>query len=159
MRAVSDAEILCRLSELELELPPPPQAVAAYVPVVVSGRMAFVAGQVPMVEGHVLHPGRLGEDVTLEQGQEAARRAALQALSALRAALGTLDRLDRILQMGVFIAATPESSDHPRVANGASELLVDVIGEPGSHTRAAVGVSSLPLGACVEVTMTAAVSA
>jgi enamine deaminase RidA (YjgF/YER057c/UK114 family) len=157
---MNDAEVLSRLSSLGLELPPPPSAIAAYIPVVMSGGIAFLAGQIPIVDGELLHPGRLGEDVSLEQGLEAGRRCALQAISALRAALGgTLDRLERLLKVEVFVASTPEFTDQPKVANGASELLAEVFGEPGRHARVAVGVASLPLGACVEIAMTAAVSA
>lgn len=147
-----------RLAELGIELPPPPQPVASYVPVVVAGDLAFVAGQVPMVEGRLLHPGRLGREVSIEQGQEGARRCALQALSALAAELGSPDRIERIVQVGVFVASAPGFTDQPRVANGASDLLFEVLGEAGRHARAAVGVSELPLGACVEVVLTARVS-
>jgi enamine deaminase RidA (YjgF/YER057c/UK114 family) len=157
---VNDAEILARLSSLRLELPPPPSAVAAYVPVVVSGGLAFVAGQIPMVDGALLHPGRLGEDVSLEQGVEASRRCALQALAALRAGLGdTFEPLERLLKVEVFVASLPSFTDQPKVANGASDVLVDVLGESGKHARAAVGVASLPLGACVEVAIVAAIAA
>jgi enamine deaminase RidA (YjgF/YER057c/UK114 family) len=148
-----------RLAELGLELPPPPQAIAAYLPVVVHGNLAFVAGQVPMVDGALLHAGTLGDSVSIEDGQEAARRAVLQSLSALRDALGSFDRLERILKLDVFVASAPTFTDQPKIANGASELLVDVLGEAGRHARAAVGVPSLPLGASVEVVVTAAVSA
>jgi enamine deaminase RidA (YjgF/YER057c/UK114 family) len=147
-----------RLAELGLELPPPPQAIAAYLPVVVHGNLAFVAGQVPMVDGALLHAGTLGDSVSIEDGQEAARRAVLQSLSALRDALGSFDRLERILKLDVFVASAPTFTDQPKIANGASELLVDVLGEAGRHARAAVGVPSLPLGASVEVVVTAAVS-
>jgi enamine deaminase RidA (YjgF/YER057c/UK114 family) len=104
----------------------------------------------------VLHPGHLGDDVTVEQGVEAARRAAVQALAALRGALGSFDDVEVIAQLTVFVAATPAFTEHPKVANGASELLADVLGEAGQHARAAVGVASLPLGASVEVAMVAA---
>jgi enamine deaminase RidA (YjgF/YER057c/UK114 family) len=147
-----------RLAELGLELPPPPQAIAAYLPVVVHGNLAFVAGQVPMVDGALLHAGILGDSVSIEDGQEAASRAVLQSLSALRDALGSFDRLERILKLDVFVASASRFTDQPKVANGASELLVDVLGEAGRHARAAVGVPSLPLGASVEVVVTAAVS-
>ena len=158
MPAMIDAEISSRLLELGIELPPPPNPVAAYVPVVVSGSTAYVAGQVPMVEGKPLHPGHLGAGVTIDEGVAAARQAALQALSALRAALGSFDRLVRISQVTVYIATAPEFVEHPKVANGASELLVQVLGEAGPHARAAVGMASLPLGACVEVQVTAEVT-
>ena len=156
---MTDAEISSRLSELGITLPPPPKPVAAYVPVVVSGSMAYVAGQVPMIDGMPVHPGHLGAGVSTEDGAEAARQAALQALSALRAALGSFDRLVQILQVIVYIAAAPDFLDHPKVANGASDLLVDVLGiEAGSHARVAIGVGSLPLGASVEVQVNAEVS-
>jgi enamine deaminase RidA (YjgF/YER057c/UK114 family) len=159
MRPVSDADILRRLDELGLELPPPPVPVASYVPVTQTGSLAFVAGQVAMVDGQVLHAGRLGKQVSVEKGQESASRAALQALSALRDHLGgSLDGLVRILQVTVFVAADPEFIEHPRVANGASDLLISVLGPEGRHARAAVGVASLPLGASVEITVTAEVS-
>lgn len=156
---MNDADVLARLTSLGLELPPPPSAIAAYVPVVVSGGVAFLAGQIPLVDGELLHPGRLGADVSLEQGIEAAGRCALQALSALRAALGgTLEGLERLLKVDVFVASTPDFTDQPKVANGASELLAEVLGEAGKHARAAVGAASLPMGACVEVAITAAIS-
>jgi enamine deaminase RidA (YjgF/YER057c/UK114 family) len=147
-----------RLAELGLELPPPPTAVASYVPVRVHGELAFVSGQIPMVDGAMLHPGRLGAEVTLEQGQEAARRCALQALSALGLALGSLDRVRGIVQVTVFVASAPGFVDQPKVANGASDLLVAVLGEGGKHARMAVGAAALPLGAPVEVAVVATVA-
>lgn len=157
MPPMKDADVLQRIAGLGLELPPPPQPVASYVPVVVSGTTAFIAGQVPIIDGQVLHAGHLGDHVSVEQGAEGASRAALQALSALRAALGSFDRLRRIVQVTVYIASTPEFGDHPKVANGASDLLVAVLGEEGKHARAAIGMSSLPLGGSVEVVVVAEV--
>ena len=154
-----DADVLRRLEELGLELPPPPVPVASYVPVTQTGRLLFVAGQVPMIDGHLLHAGRLGQQVSVEMGQEAAGRAALQALSAIRDHLGgSLDRLERLLQVSVFVAADAEFVEHPKVANGASDTLIAALGPDGRHARAAVGVASLPLGASVEITLTAEVS-
>ena len=144
-----------RLRELGIELPPPPSAVASYVPVRVSGSLAFVAGQVPLVEGEMLHPGKLGTDISVEQGAEAARRCALQALAALREALGSLDRVRGIVQVSVFVASAAGFTDESKVANGASDLLVEVFGDAGRHARAAVGVAELPLGASVEVALIA----
>jgi len=155
---MDDAAILARLSELDLELPAPPSALAVYTPCVVHDGIAYVSGQVPMVDGSVMYPGHLGERVTIEEGAAAARRAALQALSVLRDALHGFERLERLLQVTVYVAATPDFVDHPRVANGASELLLEVLGDAGGHARAAVGMASLPLGVCVEVAMTAAVA-
>lgn len=131
---------------------------ASYVSVVVAGGLAFVAGQVPLVEGGILHPGRVGAEVTVEQATEAARRSALQSLAALREALGSLDRVARIVQVTVFVASAPGFTDQPTVANGASDLLVEVFGEAGRHARAAVGVSDLPLGSPVEVAVVAQVA-
>lgn len=154
-----DADVIGRLEELGLELPPPPGPVASYVPVTQAGRLLFVAGQVAMVDGHLLHPGRLGQQVSVEMGQEAAGRAALQALSAIRDHLGgSLDRLERLLQVSVFVAADADFVEHPQVANGASDTLIAVLGPEGRHARAAVGVASLPLGASVEITVTAEVA-
>lgn len=155
---MNDAEILDRLVGLGLELPDPPAAVASYLPCVVQGSMAYVAGQVPMVEGSIVNPGAVGDRVSLDEAADAARRAALQALAALRDGLGgSFDRLERIVKVMVFVAAVPGFVDHPKVANGASDLLVEALGDDGRHARAAVGVTSLPLGACVEVVVTAAV--
>jgi enamine deaminase RidA (YjgF/YER057c/UK114 family) len=155
---VDDVAVLQRIIELDLQLPEPPSAVAAYIPALVEGGTATVSGQIPMEAGSVLHPGLLGQEVTVEDGAEAARVAALQALAALRHALGgSFERLRRVVQVTVFVAATPGFVEHPKVANGASELLAEVLGEQGRHARAAVGVSSLPLGASVEVTVVAAV--
>ena len=155
---MNDAEILDRLVALGLELPDPPAAVASYLPCVVQGWMAYVAGQVPIVDGSIVNPGAVGDRVSLDEAADAARRAALQGLSALRDGLGgSFDRLERIVKVMVFVAAAPGFVDHPKVANGASDLLVEVLGDDGRHARAAVGVTSLPLGACVEVVVTAAV--
>lgn len=155
---MNDDAILERLEQLGLELPPPPVALAAYVPCVVQGDLAYVSGQVPLVDGTVMYPGHLGDRVDAAEGAEAARRAALQALSALRHGLGgSLDRLERIVQVTVYVAAVPDFVDHPKVANGASDLLAEVLGDPGQHARAAVGMASLPLGASVELALTAAV--
>ena len=154
---ISDTDVSARLSELGLELPPPPQALAAYVPCVVHGGTAWVAGQIPMIDGTPVSPGIVGDGVEPEDAAAAAARAALQSLSVLRAELGSFDAIERIVQVSVFVASTPGFTGHPQVANGASELLVDVLGDDGRHARAAVGVPSLPLGSCVEVAVTAAV--
>ena len=147
-----------RLKELGIELPPAPQPLASYVPVSVSGGFAFVAGQVPMAEGKPLVTGKLGDDIDVATGAEAARRCALQALAALRSELGSLDRVSRIVRLGVFVASASGFTDQPKVANGASDLLAEVFGESGRHARIAVGVSELPLGAPVEVEVLAEIA-
>jgi enamine deaminase RidA (YjgF/YER057c/UK114 family) len=155
---MNDADVTARLSELGIELPPPPKPVAAYIPVRIAGAIAYVAGQVPMQDGRPMHPGHLGGKVLVDEGQAAARQAALQALSALREGLGGFERLRGIAQVTVYVAATPDFVDHATVANGASEVLVEVLGDAGKHARAAIGMASLPLGACVEVQVTAELS-
>jgi len=152
---MDDRRILDRITERGFELPPPPRAVASYLPVRVAGSLVFVAGQVAMADGALMHPGRLGDDVSTDDAASSARQCALQALSALREALGSFEPLVGIAQVTVYVASTPDFTDHPAVANGASDLLVDVLGEAGRHARVAVGVQSLPLGTSVEVAVTA----
>jgi enamine deaminase RidA (YjgF/YER057c/UK114 family) len=147
-----------RLGELGIELPPAALPVASYVPVAQGGGLAFVAGQVPLEDGKPMVTGRVGESVSVEQAQELARRCALQALSALNQELGSLDRIRRILKVTVWVASGEGFVEQPKVANGASDLLVEVFGEAGKHARAAVSAPSLPLGAPIEVEMIADVS-
>jgi enamine deaminase RidA (YjgF/YER057c/UK114 family) len=147
-----------RLSELGLDLPPAPRPVASYIPIVVSGNLAFLAGQVPVSEGALLWTGKVGAEVDADTGAEAARRCALQALAVLRDALGSLARVRRIVKLTVFVASAPGFSEQPRVANGASDLLAEVFGDAGRHARSAVGVSELPLDAPVEVELIAEIS-
>lgn len=130
---------------------------ASYVPVVVAGGLAFVAGQVPLEDGKPMGTGRVGAEVTAEEGAAHARRCALQALAALRAELGSLDRVRRIAKVTVWVASTDEFTEQPRVANGASDLLVEVFGEAGRHARAAVATPVLPFGVPVEVEVVAEV--
>lgn len=142
--------IEARLAELGIILPEAAAPVAAYVPVVVSRGMAHVSGQLPFVDGKLV-TGRLGEDVDLAQGAVAARACGLMILAQLKAALGSLDKVARVVKLGAFVNSTADFTDQPRVANGASELMVAVFGDAGRHARAAVGVPALPLGAAVEV--------
>jgi len=142
--------IQSRLAELGIELPVAAAPVAAYVPVVVVGNLAHVSGQLPFVDGRLV-TGRLGEDVSLEQGTAAARACGLMILAQLAAALGSLDRVERIVKLGAFVNSTADFTDQPKVANGASELMAEVFGDAGRHARSAVGVPVLPLGAAVEV--------
>jgi enamine deaminase RidA (YjgF/YER057c/UK114 family) len=147
---MTDAEIDAKLAELGLVLPEPAAPVAAYVPVVMTGGLAYVSGQLPFVDG-VLVKGRLGESVTVGEGYEAARACGLMLLAQLRAALGSLSRVERVVKLGAFVCSTGEFIDQPKVANGASDLMAAVFGEAGRHARSAVGVPVLPLGAAVEV--------
>jgi len=153
---MTDAEIDARLSELGLALPEPAAPVAAYVPVVVAGGLAHVSGQLPFVDG-ALVKGRLGEDLSVDQGYAAARACGLMILAQLRAALGSLDRVERVVKLGAFVSSTTDFTDQPKVANGASELMAAIFGDAGRHARSAVGVPVLPLGAAVEVDAVVAV--
>ncbi|MGH2673733.1 MAG: RidA family protein [Actinomycetota bacterium] len=146
------------LAQLGIRLPAPVAPLASYVPVRISGDHAYVAGQVPLEDGTILSTGKLGAEVSIEEGQEATRRCVLQALAALRAALGSLDRVKGIVRVDVFVASAPGFTDQPAVANGASDLLVEIFGEEGRHARAAVGVSELPRGASVEVALIARIA-
>lgn len=141
------------LAKLGLHLPQPVKPVAAYVPTVRSGNLVFVAGQIPMVDGKLAKAGQLGKDVTLEEGAALARTCALNCLAAVKAEVGDLSKVKRVVRVGAFVASADAFTDQPKVANGASELLVQVFGDKGRHARAAVGVNVLPLGAPVEVEM------
>ena len=141
-----------RLAAHGLELPDAPAPAANYVPYTISGKLLFVAGQLPFQGGQLAVAGRLGADVSLEQGQEAARLCALNLLAQAKAACGgDLSRLVRCLKLGGFVSCTPEFADHPTVINGASDLMVQAMGGAGQHARFAVGCASLPRGAAVEV--------
>jgi enamine deaminase RidA (YjgF/YER057c/UK114 family) len=139
-----------RLAELGITLPRPAAPVASYVPVVIAGGLAHVSGQLPFIRGELV-TGRLGEDVDLELGARAARACGLMILAQLNAALGSLDRVERVVKLGAFVNSAPHFTDQPKVANGASDLMVEVFGDAGKHARSAVAVPVLPLGAVVEV--------
>lgn len=147
MSAIED-----RLRELGLDLPPAPPPAANYVPWVISGDWVLISGQLPMQGGGVAVRGQLGHNLTIEDGQAAARLCALNVLAQAKAACdGDLDRLGRCLKLGGFVSCTPEFTDHPKVINGASDLVAEVMGDAGRHARFAVGCASLPLNAAVEV--------
>ena len=146
-----------RLTELGIELPPIPAPVASYVRMTEARGLAFVAGQVPLEDGKPMATGRLGEDFDTQAGAGFARRCGLQCLAILRDELGSLDRVAGIAQVSVFVASSDDFIEQPQVANGASDLFVEVFGDAGKHARAAVGVPVLPLGVPVEVTLVAEV--
>jgi enamine deaminase RidA (YjgF/YER057c/UK114 family) len=144
--------VAARLKQLGIGLPEAVSPIANYVPTRRSGNLLIVSGQVPIEAGKPKYTGRLGGDVDLETGVAAARLCGLNVLAHAAAALGgDLDRITACLRLGVFVAAAPDFNDHPKVANGASDLMVEVLGDAGRHARAAVGMSSLPLGVPVEV--------
>jgi enamine deaminase RidA (YjgF/YER057c/UK114 family) len=148
-----------RLVELGIALPQAAAPVASYVPAVETGGLLHISGQISFAEDGNLILGRLGEDMNLERGIEAARRCAVMLLAQMKAALGSLDRVDRVVKLGVFVNSAPDFTDQPKVANGASELMQQVFGEAGRHARSAVGVAVLPLGVAVEVDAIVAVKA
>jgi enamine deaminase RidA (YjgF/YER057c/UK114 family) len=148
-----------RLAELGITLPQPAAPVASYLPAVHSGEHIHISGQISFDEAGGLIKGRLGEDVDLDGGIAAARRCGIMLLAQMKAALGNLDRVERVVKLGVFVNSTPDFTDQPKVANGASELMQEVFGEAGRHARSAVGVASLPLGVAVEVDAIVAVRA
>lgn len=143
--------IATKLAELGIALPTPASPIAAYAPFVEAGGMLYVSGQLPFREDGSPIRGRLGETTPVEEGVDAARACAVMALAQAAAALGGLDRVLRVVKLGVFVAGTPQFTDQPKIANGASELMEAVFGEAGRHVRSAVGVPSLPLGVVVEV--------
>lgn len=138
------------LAQQGIDLPQAAAPVASYVPVVIAGGLAHVSGQLPFVGGELVK-GKLGAAVTLDQGNEAARACGLMILAQLDAAGITFDQIARVVKLGAFIASAEGFTDQPKVANGASDLMVSVFGDNGRHARSAVGVPELPLGAAVEV--------
>ena len=146
MSTVSD-----RLAELGITIPAVTKPAGAYVPAVVSGNLVYTSGQLPMVDGALPAAGKLGAEVSDEQGKALARQCALNGLAAVASVIGSLDRVTRIVKVVGFVASDPSFTGQPGVVNGASELFGAVFGDAGVHARSAVGVAALPLGAPVEV--------
>lgn len=141
-----------RLNELGITLPAAAAPAANYVPYVISGKTLFVSGQITMLDGELQFLGRLGETMDVDQGYQAARLCGLNLIAQAKAACdGDLDRIRRVVKLGGFVNCTPDFTDHPKVINGASDLMADVFGDAGRHARFAVGAPSLPLGIAVEV--------
>lgn len=140
-----------RLIDHDIELPEAAAPAANYVPTVRSGNMLYVSGQVPVWNGGVRHVGKLGADISVEEGQTCARLCGLNVIAQAKAALGDLDRVARVVKLVGFVNCTPEFGDQPKVVNGASDLMAEVFGDKGKHARSAVGVASLPFGVAVEV--------
>lgn len=140
-----------KLVSMGMKLPPVPKPVAAYVPAIQADKYIYTSGQLPMVEGKLAYKGKLGSELTEDQGYAAAKVCAVNCLSAIRDIAGSLDNIERIVKVTGFVNSAPGFSNQPGVMNGASELLSEIFGEAGNHARSAVGVSELPLGAAVEV--------
>jgi len=144
------SQVEARLKELGLTLPSPPRPVAAYVPAIRTGNLIFVSGQLPVRDGELVK-GRVGADLTVEEGYEAARLCVLNALAQVKAELGSLDRVERVVKLVGWVSSAPDFDQQPKVINGASELLEAIFGEKGRHARSAVSAHILPLGAAVEI--------
>jgi enamine deaminase RidA (YjgF/YER057c/UK114 family) len=147
-----------KLQSLGIDLPSPAAPVGAYVAAVRTGNLVFTAGQLPMKDGSLTATGKIPTDVSLADAQLAARQALLNALSAVRGEIGSLDNVSRIVRLNVLVNSSPGFTDQAKVANGASDLLLEVFGPAGVHTRTAVGAAELPLNAPVELDITAEIS-
>jgi enamine deaminase RidA (YjgF/YER057c/UK114 family) len=148
-------KIETKLKEMGLELPAPGKPVANYVPAVRTGNLVFLSGHGPVLENGNLITGKVGADLTLEEGYKAARQVALVLLASLQSEIGDLDKVRRVVKLLGMVNCTPDFVDQPKVVNGASDLLVEIFGEKGKHARSAVGMNALPLNIAVEIEMIA----
>lgn len=141
-----------KLKSLEIELPEIAKPVANYLPYKIHNSIVIISGQLPMKNGEIQYKGQVGKDLSIEEAQNAAKLCVINMFAILNYIFeGKWGRLDQCLRLGGFVSCLPDFTEHPKVINGASDLVVDIMGENGRHSRAAVGVPSLPLGACVEV--------
>lgn len=147
-----------KIASMKISIPIPPKPAGSYIPTVRSGNLVFVSGQIPIKDGKVEFQGKVPTDVSIETAQNAARLCAINVLAQLRAEIGTLDKVTKIIKVSGFVNSTPNFFEHPKVINAASDLLFEIFGEKGKHTRVAVGVSSLPLNSTVEIDLLAEVS-
>jgi enamine deaminase RidA (YjgF/YER057c/UK114 family) len=147
-----------RLAELNSTLPPVPKPVASYTPAVRAGRLAYTSGQLSMREGKLLHAGKVPSDVTIQAAADAAGIAALNAVAAIAQVAGGIDNIERIVRVCVYVNSAAGFTEQPKVANGASDLLIKIFGDAGRHARSAVGASELPLNAAVEVELIAEIA-
>ncbi len=142
-----------KIIEMGLTIPEPPEPVGAYVPVVRTGKLIFISGQLPLKEGKLIYRGKVGRDLEVEEGYQAARLCVLNCLGVIKKAIGSLENIKRIIKVTGYVHSEDSFYEQPKVINGASDLLGELLAEKGKHARAAVGVNSLPLGAAVEITM------
>lgn len=140
-----------KIASLNIEIPNPPKSAGSYIPVVVVKDLAFVSGQIPIINGEVQFPGKVPEVISIEKAQKAARICIINVLAQLKSELGTLDRVSRIVKISGFVNSTQDFTEQPRIINAASDLLVEIFGQKGQHSRIAVGVASLPLNSSVEI--------
>lgn len=144
-----------KLKSLGITLPTPPKPAGSYIPVVISGNMAFVSGQIPMQDGKVAYTGKVPTERTIEDAQSAAKICAANILAQLKANLGSLDKISKIVRVSGFVNSASDFTEHPKIINAASDLFFEIFGEKAKHSRIAVGVSSLPLNSTVEIDMIA----
>ncbi len=142
-----------KIKELGFELPEVAKPLAAYIPAKQVGNLVMTSGQVPLVNGVINYTGKVGYDLSEEEGQKAAQICALNCLAAVKDVIGNLDKIIEVVKLTVFVASTADFTAQPKVANGASELIGKIFGEKGKHVRSAVGVTALPLNASVEIEM------
>ena len=142
-----------RLKELAIEITTPPSPAGSYIPVVTTGNLAFVSGQIPMKEGNVVFEGKVPNVQSLDSAREAAKICIINALAQLKANLGSLDKITKIVRISGFVNSAPDFVEQPKVINAASDLLIDIFGDMAKHSRIAVGVASLPLNSTVEIDM------
>jgi len=140
-----------RLEEMGIVIPDVAKPLASYVPAVLTGNHVYTSGQVPLKEGKLRYTGKVGKDLTLEEGVEAARVCVLNALAAVKSIVGSLDRVSRVVKLTGFVACSDDFTDQPKVMNGASDLLGEIFGEAGKHARSALGTNALPLNVPVEL--------
>ena len=142
-----------KLRELSIELPTPPSPAGSYIPVVTTGNLAFVSGQIPMRDGKVIFEGKVPEQQSLESARDAAKICIINGLAQLKANLGSLDKITKFVRISGFVNSESDFTEQPQVINAASDLLVNIFGDIAKHSRIAVGVSSLPLNSTVEIDM------
>ena len=142
-----------KLRELSIDLPTPPNPAGSYIPVVTTGDLAFVSGQIPMKEGKVVFEGKVPNEQSLDAARDAAKICIINGLAQLKANLGSLDKITKFVRISGFVNSNPEFTEQPKVINAASDLLVEIFGDMAKHSRIAVGVASLPLNSTVEIDM------
>jgi len=142
-----------KLRELSIDLPTPPSPAGSYIPVVTTGNLAFVSGQIPMKEGKVVFEGKVPNEQPLDAARDAAKICIINGLAQLKANLGSLDKITKFVRISGFVNSNPEFTEQPKVINAASDLLVEIFGDMAKHSRIAVGVASLPLNSTVEIDM------
>ena len=142
-----------RLKELSIEIPTPPNPAGSYIPVVTTGNLAFVSGQIPMKDGKVIVEGKVPEKQSLDSAREAAKICIINGLAQLKANLGSLDKITKFVRISGFVNSSPDFTEQPKVINAASDLLVEIFGDMAKHSRIAVGVANLPLNSTVEIDM------